>query len=113
MIVAEFTETYCATVALIEARLAALDADKREFESPDVVAAGFTGLPRQLILSLQPDEHFVKTVYNKVLDRDVEPDELEILLARLEARPTDRDAFIDELTASEDALDRKVRIQWV
>ena len=110
---AEFTDTYRATVQLIESRLAALGTEKREFESPDVVAAGFTGMPRQLILSLQPDEHFIRTVYHKVLDREVEPEDLATLLARLEAVPTDRDAVIDELVASEDALDRKVRIQWV
>jgi hypothetical protein len=113
MTVAEFTETYRATIALIEARLAALGADKREFESPEVVAVGFTGLPRQLILSLQPDEHFVRSVYYKVLDREVEPGELATALARLGAKPADRDAFIDELASSEKALRRKVRIQWV
>jgi hypothetical protein len=117
MSMAEFIDTYRATVALIQATLAERGAEPRMFEAPEVVSASFTGMPRNFILELQPDELFVRTAYHKLLDREVEPDELtahlRLLAASAEPDVTVRESILAELAASEEALERGVRIQWL
>jgi hypothetical protein len=74
-------------------------------------------MPRNFILELQPDDLFVRTAYHKLLDREVEPDELvahlDALAASAGPETTARESILAELSASEEALERGVRIQWL
>lgn len=113
MIVAEFIDTYSAMVALIQGRLAERGGPERAFEAPETVAASFTGMPRNLILGLQPDGAFIAAAYYKLLDREVEPAELASQLERLAASAVTRSALLDELSAGDEAAERGVRVEWV